>query len=43
MTGLTVKGVATRQRIIEGAAQAIREVGPEMATLDEIRFATRTR
>jgi AcrR family transcriptional regulator len=42
MTGLTVKGVATRQRIIEGAAQVIRDVGPEMATLDEIRFATRT-
>jgi AcrR family transcriptional regulator len=42
MTGLTVKGAATRQRIIEGAAQVIRDVGLEMATLDAIRFATAT-
>lgn len=42
MTGLTAKGVATRQRIIDGAAEVIRESGVEAATLDEIRLQTAT-
>jgi len=42
MTGLTAKGSATRQRIIEGAAGVIRELGLDAATLDEIRHATAT-
>jgi AcrR family transcriptional regulator len=42
MTGLTAKGVATRQRIVEGAAEVIRESGVEAATLDEIRQQTAT-
>ncbi|OBF34039.1 TetR family transcriptional regulator [Mycobacterium sp. ACS1612] len=39
---LTVKGRATRQRIIEGAAAEIRENGVAIATLDDIRARTRT-
>ncbi|WP_101952533.1 TetR/AcrR family transcriptional regulator [Mycobacterium sp. 3519A] len=39
---LTVKGRATRQRIIEGAAAEIRENGVATATLDDIRARTRT-
>jgi len=42
MAGLTAKGVATRGRIIQGAAQVIRELGLEAATLDEIRSVTAT-
>ena len=42
MTGVTPKGVATRQRIIDGAAEAIRESGVEAATLDLIRMRTAT-
>jgi AcrR family transcriptional regulator len=42
MTGLTAKGVATRQRIVEGAADVIRERGVEAATLDEILRHTST-
>jgi AcrR family transcriptional regulator len=42
MTGLTAKGVATRQRIIDGAAEVIRESGVEAATLDVIRLQTAT-
>jgi AcrR family transcriptional regulator len=38
---LTPKGQATRQRIIEGAATALREHGPD-TTLDDIRAATAT-
>ncbi|WP_328719453.1 TetR/AcrR family transcriptional regulator [Streptomyces sp. NBC_00247] len=39
--GLTSKGAATRQRIVDGAAQLMRERGPEVS-LDEIRAATGT-
>jgi len=39
---LTPKGVATRQRIIEGAAAQLRTNGPENTTLDDIRAATGT-
>jgi AcrR family transcriptional regulator len=39
---LTVKGRATRQRIIEGAAAEIREHGVAIATLDDIRARTQT-
>ena len=39
---LTVKGVATRQRIIEGAAAEIREHGIVATTLDDVRVRTRT-
>ena len=42
MTGLTAKGLATRQRIIKGAAEVIRESGVDAATLDEIRGQTAT-
>jgi AcrR family transcriptional regulator len=42
MTGLTPKGAATRQRIIEGAAEVIREVGLGDTTLDDIRMRTAT-
>jgi AcrR family transcriptional regulator len=38
---LTPKGQATRQRIIEGAAAALRNFGPD-TTLDDIRAATAT-
>ncbi|KIF78941.1 TetR family transcriptional regulator [Streptomyces sp. 150FB] len=39
--GLTARGAATRQRIIEGAASLMREVGP-VRNLDEILTATST-
>ena len=39
---LTPKGQATRARIIEGAAEVIREMGVEAATLDDIRAPTGT-
>jgi AcrR family transcriptional regulator len=39
---LTPKGVATRQRIIEGAAAEIREKGVTATTLDDIRGRTKT-
>ncbi len=42
MTGLTAKGEATRQRIIDGAAEVIREVGVSATTLDDIRMRTAT-
>ena len=42
MTKLTAKGAATRQRIIEGAAGVIREVGLGDTTLDDIRMRTGT-
>lgn len=42
MTGLTAKGAATRQRVVEGAAQVIRDIGIDSATLDEIRSLTAT-
>jgi AcrR family transcriptional regulator len=42
MTGLTAKGAATRRRIIEGAAEMIREIGVGDTTLDDIRIHTAT-
>lgn len=39
---LTAKGAATRQRIIEGAADEIRERGAAATTLDDIRQRTAT-
>jgi AcrR family transcriptional regulator len=39
---LTVKGEATRRRIIEGAAAEIRENGVGVTTLDDIRARTHT-
>jgi AcrR family transcriptional regulator len=42
MTGLTAKGVATRQRILMGAAALIREAGVGDTTLDDIRLQTAT-
>ena len=42
MTKLTAKGAVTRQRIIEGAAGVIREVGVGDTTLDDIRMRTAT-
>jgi AcrR family transcriptional regulator len=39
---LTPKGAATRQRIIEGAAEEIRERGVTETTLDDIRARTAT-
>jgi AcrR family transcriptional regulator len=39
---LTPKGQATRARIIEGAAQVLRETGVAFATLDDIRAQTGT-
>jgi AcrR family transcriptional regulator len=39
---LTAKGAATRQRIIEGAAEEIRERGVTETTLDDIRSRTAT-
>ncbi|MEU0791632.1 TetR/AcrR family transcriptional regulator [Amycolatopsis sp. NPDC005961] len=39
---LTLKGAATRQRIIEGAAAEIRERGVAVTTLDDVRTRTRT-
>lgn len=40
--GLTTKGLATRQRIIEGAATYLRSSDAGAATLDDIRDVTRT-
>ena len=42
MTKLTAKGAATKQRIIDGAAAVIREVGLRDTTLDDIRMRTAT-
>ncbi|MDX2701476.1 TetR/AcrR family transcriptional regulator [Streptomyces sp. PA03-6a] len=39
---LTAKGAATRQRIVEGAAEEIRERGAVETTLDDIRARTAT-
>ncbi|MEW2133780.1 TetR/AcrR family transcriptional regulator [Streptomyces sp. NPDC005435] len=39
---LTAKGTATRQRIVEGAAEEIRERGATETTLDDIRARTAT-
>jgi AcrR family transcriptional regulator len=39
--GLTTKGAATRQRVIEGAAALMRRHGPDVS-LDEVRAETRT-
>ncbi|WP_055590764.1 TetR/AcrR family transcriptional regulator, partial [Peterkaempfera griseoplana] len=39
---LTAKGAATRQRIVEGAAEEIRERGATETTLDDIRARTAT-
>src|ERR1044071_992878 len=39
---LTAKGAATRQRIVDGAAQLIREQGVVNVGLDDIRAATAT-
>ncbi len=39
---LTAKGMATRRRIVEGAAQEIRERGAAGTTLDDIRARTAT-
>ncbi|MBN9744711.1 TetR/AcrR family transcriptional regulator [Amycolatopsis sp. A1MSW2902] len=39
---LTRKGEATRQRIVEGAAEVIRERGVLATTLDDVRAQTRT-
>ncbi|RSD09434.1 TetR/AcrR family transcriptional regulator [Amycolatopsis eburnea] len=38
----TAKGAATRQRIVEGAAEEIRERGVAVTTLDDIRARTGT-
>jgi AcrR family transcriptional regulator len=40
--GLTAKGAATRQRIIEGAATLIRQKGPSATNLDDVLVATAT-
>lgn len=42
MPRLTPKGMATRHRIVEGAAQEIRERGVNGTTLDDIRARTAT-
>lgn len=42
MAQLTVKGAATRQRIVSGAAELIREHGVSDVTLDDVRARTRT-
>jgi AcrR family transcriptional regulator len=39
---LTPKGQATRARIVEGAAEVIRDMGVAVATLDDIRARTAT-
>lgn len=39
---LTAKGLATRRRIIEGAAAEIRERGVAVTTLDDVRSRTQT-
>ena len=41
-TTLTAKGRATRARIIEGAAEVLRESGVELATLDDVMARTHT-
>ncbi|OIJ23932.1 TetR/AcrR family transcriptional regulator [Nocardioides luteus] len=38
----TTKGMATRQRLLEGAAAYLRSTDPGAATLDDIRAATQT-
>ncbi|MFE6511228.1 TetR/AcrR family transcriptional regulator [Nocardioides sp. NPDC057767] len=38
----TTKGMATRQRLLEGAADYLRSTDPGTATLDDIRAATQT-
>lgn len=38
----TTKGMATRQRLLEGAAAYLRSTDPGNATLDDIRAATQT-
>ncbi|SDK08768.1 transcriptional regulator, TetR family [Nocardioides sp. YR527] len=38
----TTKGMATRQRLLEGASTYLRSTDPGNATLDDIRAATRT-
>ncbi len=40
--GITGKGLATRRRIIEGAAAVLRDRGAAATGLDDIRAATRT-
>jgi AcrR family transcriptional regulator len=40
--GLTAKGAATRQRIIDGAAALIRQRGPAATNLDDVLAATAT-
>jgi AcrR family transcriptional regulator len=40
--GLTAKGTATRQRIIDGAAALIRQKGPGATSLDDVLAATAT-
>jgi AcrR family transcriptional regulator len=42
MTGLTVKGSATRARLVAGAAELIREQGVALTTLDDVRARTGT-
>lgn len=42
MTGMTAKGLATRQRIVEGAADLVRTTGVDSTTLDEICATTST-
>lgn len=39
---LTVKGQATRQRIVEGTAVHLRGQDPDTMTLDDVRVITRT-
>lgn len=39
---LTAKGQATRQRIVEGAAEVLREKGVAIATLDDVMARTRS-
>ena len=41
-TELTAKGRATRSRIVEGAAEVLRERGVAAATLDDVMARTRT-
>ena len=41
VTKLTAKGRATRDRIVEGAAEVIRETGVASATLDDVMARTR--
>ena len=39
---LTAKGIATRARIVEGAAEVLREQGVAAATLEDVMARTRT-